>query len=74
MCASWEFIKGKRIMGTWGGGANTDRDIILYCELYLANKLSLTEIITHTFELQDVNSAFDALKSGQVGRALIHLS
>ncbi len=64
-------IEGKRIIGSWGGETNPDRDFPRYIELYLAGRLKLDELITHRFQLEDVNSAFSALDSGKVARAIV---
>jgi len=69
----FDLIKGKRIVGTWGGETCPDRDIPLYVDLCLSGKLKLHELITHTYPLEEINQAFDALEHGKVGRALIRM-
>ena len=69
----FNLIKGKRIIGTWGGESQPDRDIPLYVDLYLAGKLKLDMLITHEYQLEDINQAFDDLEQGRVGRALIDM-
>jgi len=69
----FDLIKGKRIVGTWGGESRLDRDISLYVDLYLAGKLMLDALITHEYRLEDINQAFDDLEHGKVGRALIEM-
>lgn len=69
----FDLIKGKRIIGTWGGESQPDRDIPLYVDLYLAEKLKLDSLITHEYRLEDINHAFDDLEQGKVGRALIEM-
>ena len=39
--------------------------------LYLVGKLKLDELITHRFQLEDINSALNALEKGEVARAII---
>ena len=70
----FDFIKGKKIIGTWGGETYPDRDIPLYVELYLAGKLDLKKLITHDFDLGQINDAFNELEKGNVGRALINMN
>lgn len=67
----FDLIRGKRILGTWGGESQPDRDIPVYVDLYLAGKLPLAALITHEYALQDVNHALDDLAQGKVARALI---
>jgi S-(hydroxymethyl)glutathione dehydrogenase/alcohol dehydrogenase len=67
----FDLIKGKRIVGTWGGETQPDRDIPLYVDLYLNGRLNLEKFITRCYHLQDINTAIADLKSGIVGRAMI---
>jgi len=69
-----DLIRGKRIVGTWGGESQPDRDLPLYVTLYLAGKLKLERLISHEYALGDVNRAFDDLEQGHVARALIDMS
>lgn len=55
----FELIKGKRIVGTWGGETQPDKDIPWYAKLYLTGKLKLDELITHRFSLDEINLALD---------------
>ena len=70
----FELIKGKRIVGTWGGDTNPDRDIPRYVDMYLCGKLNLDSLITHTYSLDEVNRALEDLANGEVGRAVIDVS
>jgi S-(hydroxymethyl)glutathione dehydrogenase/alcohol dehydrogenase len=70
----FDLIKGKRIVGTWGGESQPDRDIPLYVDLYMAGKLKLDMLITHEYRLEDINQALDDLEQGKVGRALVVMS
>jgi S-(hydroxymethyl)glutathione dehydrogenase/alcohol dehydrogenase len=70
----FNLIRGKRIVGTWGGEAQPDRDIPLHVNLYLTGKLNLGAMITHEYKLNDINQAFDDLEHGKVGRALIDMA
>ncbi|MCS6814505.1 MAG: zinc-binding dehydrogenase [Cyanobacteria bacterium] len=67
----FDLIKGKQILGTWGGETNPDRDIPRYANLFQAGKLALEQLITHTYSLDDINRALEDLETGKVGRALI---
>ena len=70
----FDLIRGKRIIGTWGGETQPDRDIPLYVDLYLSGKLKLDRLITHTYSLDDINQALDDLEHGKVGRALVDMA
>ena len=69
-----DLIKGKNIVGTWGGETKTDEDIPKYIDWYIEDKLKLNELITHVYKLEDINIAFDDLVNGKVCRAVINNS
>jgi S-(hydroxymethyl)glutathione dehydrogenase/alcohol dehydrogenase len=70
----FDLIKGKRIVGTWGGETQPDRDIPIYVDLYLSGALKLDAISTASYRLEQINEALDDLEQGRVGRALIDMS
>jgi S-(hydroxymethyl)glutathione dehydrogenase/alcohol dehydrogenase len=70
----FDLIRGKRIIGSWGGETQPDRDIPLYVEHYLSGKLQLDRLLTHSYGLGDINQALDDLENGKIGRALIDMS
>lgn len=70
----FNLIKGKHIVGTWGGETRPDRDIPLYVDLCLSGKLKLSGVITHSYILSDINQAFEDVEHGKVGRAVIDMS
>ena len=67
----FHLIRGKRIVGTWGGETAPDRDIPMYAAQYLAGRLNLSPLITHEYPLREINQAVVDLENGKVGRALI---
>jgi S-(hydroxymethyl)glutathione dehydrogenase/alcohol dehydrogenase len=69
----FELIRGKRIIGTWGGKSQIDQDIAHYSELFLAGKYDLGSLITHEVPLNEINTLFEELQQGNVGRGLIAL-
>lgn len=68
----FDLILGKRIMGTWGGETNPDRDIPRYAQDYLAGRLPLDPLITHQYTLTQINKALQDFIEGKVGRAIIN--
>lgn len=69
----FDLIKGKRIVGTWGGETNPDRDIPRYVELYAAGRLRLAPLIVHEYGLGQINRALDDLEQGKAGRPVIRM-
>lgn len=67
----FDLIKGRRIVGSWGGETDPDTDIPRYARMALAGKLNLDDMISHEFALPDINRALDALEVGKVARAIV---
>jgi len=70
----FELIRGKRIVGTWGGKSQIDQDVAHYSDLYLKGAFDLTGLITHEVPLTDINELIEELEAGRVGRGLINLT
>jgi S-(hydroxymethyl)glutathione dehydrogenase/alcohol dehydrogenase len=70
----FDLIRGKRIMGSWGGETRPDCDIPLYVDYYLSGKLNLEALLTHSYRLDETNQALEDLENGKIGRALIDMS
>lgn len=61
----------KTIKGCWYGSSNVHRDVPRLVELYKEGRLLLDELISRRISLDQVNEAFEALKTGEVARSLI---
>lgn len=70
----FDLIKGKRIIGTWGGETHPDKDIPLYVDFFLSERLNLKKLISHMYDLREINEALDVLEKGTMGRILIDMS
>ena len=65
---------GKVLTGSHGGNTNPAKDIPRYSDLLLKGKFSLKELITNTFNLEDINQAIENMKNGKSsGRIIINL-
>lgn len=69
----FDLIKGRKIVGTWGGETIPDRDVPRYAEMFLQGKLPIDQLLSHEWSLDDINLAFQELEAGRVSRALINL-
>ncbi|MBI4309685.1 MAG: zinc-binding dehydrogenase [Candidatus Omnitrophica bacterium] len=67
----FDLIKGKRIIGTWGGETLPDRDIPKYVRAFARGNLPFDRMITHRFDLEDINKAFNVLVNGEAGRIIV---
>jgi len=63
----------KILKGSHGGDALPDIDIPRYIRLIETGKMSLDGLITHDYDLVDINSALDLFKTGKAGRIVINL-
>ncbi len=69
-----DLIRGKRIVGTWGGETRPDDDLPRYAQWYLEGRLPLAELITREYRLDEINTALDDMERGRLSRALISLA
>ncbi len=67
----FDLIKGKRIIGTWGGETDPDREIPNYVDHFLSDRLNLSFFTSDIYRLDKINDSFNDLASGKVNRALI---
>jgi len=65
---------GKVLTGSHGGSAIPDLDIPKYIRLIKNKKMSIKDLVTHEFNLSDINQAIDLFRSGQAGRIIIKIS
>ena len=63
----------KILKGSHGGDAVPDIDIPRYIRLMADHKMSLEGLITHDYDLVDINNALDLFKTGKAGRIVINL-
>ena len=58
--------------GSWGGGADPDRDIPKFVDLYKQGKLqNIEKLLSNEYTLDDINQALDDLEQGKITRALL---
>tara|TARA_B100000035_G_scaffold75093_1_gene62353 strand:+ start:104 stop:1126 length:1023 start_codon:yes stop_codon:yes gene_type:complete len=64
---------GQTIKATQGGKTNPAEDIPRYVKMHQEGILDVHQFVTHTFKLDQVNEAFDLLRSGNAGRIIIKI-
>ena len=62
---------GKTIKGCWYGSSNVHNDVPKLIELYKKGDLKLDELISREIDVEGVNDAFEAMKTGEVARSVI---
>ncbi len=65
--------QGKSIRASQGGGTKPDEDIPRYIKLANREMLDFNTLHTDTFALDNINDAFDLLKTGNAGRIIIKI-
>jgi S-(hydroxymethyl)glutathione dehydrogenase/alcohol dehydrogenase len=63
----------KILTGSHGGDARPQIDIPRIIKLVKAGRISFDGIITDEFSLEDINPAFDLVRSGKAGRVLVNV-
>jgi S-(hydroxymethyl)glutathione dehydrogenase / alcohol dehydrogenase len=61
----------KTVKGCWYGSSNVHSEVPKLLDLYKKGDLKLDELISREISIDDVNAAFDAMKSGEVARSVI---
>lgn len=70
--AAFTFLyTAKTIKGCWYGSTNANEDVPKLLELYKSGELKLDELISREITVDQVNEAFDAMKTGEVARSVI---
>ena len=64
----------KIIMGSWYGSAKAWTDLPRMCDLYLAGRLNLDDLVSRSYPLEEINEAYDALAAGDVARSIIEFA
>lgn len=70
----YDLIRGKRLLGSWGGECQPDRDIPRLAALILEGRIPAQKLLSHRYSLTEVNSALSALEAGQITRAMLSLT
>ena len=64
-------LQEKTIKGCWYGSSNVQKDVPKLIDLYKKGELKLDELISREISLDEVNEAFEAMKTGEVARSVI---
>lgn len=69
----FDLIRGKKIVGSWGGECLPDKDISMYVKYYKNGKLPLERMISQVYPLEKINEALSELENGRAHRILIRM-
>ncbi|WP_374472738.1 Zn-dependent alcohol dehydrogenase [Phenylobacterium sp.] len=65
------FLGEKRIQGSMMGSNRFPVDMPRLCDMYMAGKLKLDDMISRRLKLEQVNDAFEEMKTGSIARSVI---
>jgi S-(hydroxymethyl)glutathione dehydrogenase/alcohol dehydrogenase len=65
------FLGEKRIQGSLMGSNRFPVDMPRLCDMYMAGKLHLDDMVSRRIKLEQVNEAFEEMKTGAVARSVI---
>ncbi|OSQ40689.1 S-(hydroxymethyl)glutathione dehydrogenase [Thalassospira mesophila] len=68
----FQLVTGRVWRGTAFGGVKGRSELPNYVERYLAGEFKLSDFITHTMPLEDINHAFHLMHEGESIRSVIH--
>ena len=66
-----ELLYQKVVTGTSLGRSLPARDMPMLVDMYMAGKFMLGDLISHRLKLEDVNKAFDLMRSGEAIRCVL---
>jgi len=66
-------LSGKRVVGSMMGSNRFRLDMPRYVDFYLDGRLKLDEMISARVPLEQINTAFDRMKAGEVARSVVML-
>jgi S-(hydroxymethyl)glutathione dehydrogenase/alcohol dehydrogenase len=67
----FQLVTGRVWKGTAFGGARGRTDVPKIVDWYMAGKIEIDPMITHTMPLEDINTAFDLMHEGKSIRSVI---
>jgi len=70
----FQLVTGRVWRGTAFGGVKGRTELPDYVERYLAGEFKLSDFITHTMGLEDINESFELMHKGESIRSVIHFN
>ena len=67
----FQLVTGRTWKGTAFGGAKGRSDVPRIVDWYMDGKINIDDLITHQFQLENINEAFDVMHAGEGIRSLL---
>jgi S-(hydroxymethyl)glutathione dehydrogenase/alcohol dehydrogenase len=64
----------KTLVGSWYGGARPFVDLPKMVDLYLDGRLKVDELVSRSYPLAEINTAYEALAAGEVARSVLTMN
>ena len=68
------FLQEKKLVGCMYGSTRFREHMPKIIDLFMQDKLDLTSLVSRRMQLEDVNTAFQAMKNGEVARSVLEIS
>jgi S-(hydroxymethyl)glutathione dehydrogenase/alcohol dehydrogenase len=70
---AFQLLGEKRLQGSMMGSNRFRIDVPRYVDLYLAGRLDLDSLVSTTIGIDDINSAFESMRTGDAARQVVVL-
>ena len=67
----FQLVTGRTWKGTAFGGAKGRSDVPRIVDWYMDGKINIDDLITHQFQLENINGAFDVMHAGESIRSVV---
>jgi len=67
----FQLVTGRSWRGSAFGGARGRTDVPKIVDMYMEGRVNIDDLITHTMPLEDINTAFDLMHSGESIRSVV---
>ena len=67
----FQLVTGRKWEGSAFGGARGRTDVPKIVDWYMDGKINIDDLITHRLKLEDINTGFDLMKSGESIRSVV---
>jgi S-(hydroxymethyl)glutathione dehydrogenase / alcohol dehydrogenase len=67
----FQLVTGRVWKGTAFGGAKGRTDVPKIVDWYMEKKVNIDDLITHTLDIEEINSAFDLMRRGESIRTVV---
>ena len=67
----FQLVTGRTWKGTAFGGAKGRSDVPRIVDWYMDGKINIDDLITHQFQLENINEAFDVMHAGESIRSVV---